>query len=74
MGRSPCLIPPLTPPQTRNTPHTLPKTETTMALIESIILDTMQAQDNLLVAKVAQSEFMSLGSFFDHGFKAVSGP
>jgi len=57
MGRSPRLIPPLAPSETKNIPHMLPETKPVTALIESIAFDVMQAQDNLLAAKVAQSEF-----------------
>jgi len=57
MGRSPHLIPPLAPSKNRNTPHMLPKAEVATSLLESIALDTLQAQDNLLTVKVAQSDF-----------------
>jgi hypothetical protein len=59
MGCSPCIIPPLTmsPP-----PGDLPDDvhlSNTVDLINALALDTMQAQDNLLAAKVAQAEFMN---------------
>jgi hypothetical protein len=55
MGRAPRIIPPLVP--TTAVTEDTPETEAAVALIDRLVLDVKEAQDNLLVAKVAQAEF-----------------
>ena len=59
MGQSPCLIPPLTAQVTPDTdiPHDDEDSPSAITLIEQLNLDIMEAQNNLLAAKVSQSEF-----------------
>jgi hypothetical protein len=56
MGRSPRLIPPLTPNNIATTASEEDSTNA-IALLERINLDVSEAQDNLFAAKVAQATF-----------------
>jgi len=57
MGRSPCLIPPLTTALTDTVTEEIPEAESAINLINDLALDVAEAQDNLLAAKVVQAEF-----------------
>jgi hypothetical protein len=57
MGHSPKLIPPLTLDITSMIISKLPEAEVVINHINSLALDTNEAQDNLLIVKVAQAEF-----------------
>jgi hypothetical protein len=57
MGRSPRVIPPLTPNTLMDTTSNGPEAVDALALIQSLVLDVKEAQDNLLAAKVSQAEF-----------------
>jgi hypothetical protein len=66
MGQSPCLIPPLTA-LTSTVTDEIPEADAAINLINGLTLDITEAQDNLLVAKVAQAEFTNC----HHGNKIV---
>jgi len=57
MGRSPSIIPPITPTPVVNTAQESEEATHAAELIESLALDTAEAKDNLFAAKIAQSEF-----------------
>lgn len=57
MGRSPRLIPPLTPNVPVDPPDDEQASAAAAALIERLHLDVAEAQDNLLAAKISQAEF-----------------
>ena len=57
MGRSPCLIPPITPYTAVHPPNDEDKCTAALALIERINTDVAEAKDNLLDAKLNQAEF-----------------
>jgi hypothetical protein len=56
MGRSPCLIPPLTTALTDAMTDKIPEADSAFNLINMLALDVTEAQDNLLGAKVVQAE------------------
>jgi len=66
MGQSPRLIPPLTA-LTSTVTDEIPEADAAINLINGLTLDITEAQDNLLVAKVAQLEFTNC----HHGNKIV---
>ena len=57
MGRSPRIIPPITPTPVFDTAQESKEATRAAELIESLALDTAEAKDNLFATKVAQSEF-----------------
>ena len=57
MGRSPCLIPPLTHNTTLEAEADEPESAVAISLIECIALDVSEVQDNLLAVKINQAEF-----------------
>lgn len=57
MGCSPHLIPPLTDSRATKVLQVYPDAGAATEFIEKLALDTMEAKDNLLAAKVAQAEF-----------------
>jgi hypothetical protein len=57
MGRSPRLLPPLTPHVPTVPPDNSQESLAACALIERLQLDVAEAKDNLLAAKTAQAKF-----------------
>jgi hypothetical protein len=68
MGCSPHLILPLTLSMINDTSTLRPEADTVVALIKRLSLDVMEAQDNLLATKVAQSEFVNRHRGEEHSF------
>jgi hypothetical protein len=69
MGRSPRLIPPLASNRRAEVLQEFPDAGAATVLIEKLALDTMEARDNLLAAKVAQAEFANRHRAPDVEFK-----
>ena len=69
MGRSPRVIPPITTCDVAAHGQESAEADWAMALIESLALDTAEAKDNLLKAKVAQAEFANRHRGPDIGYK-----
>jgi hypothetical protein len=57
MGRSPRIIPPITPPSLVDASQETKEEARAAELIDSLALDTAEARDNLFAAKVSQAEF-----------------